>query len=122
MLFHDPKFDIPSLRLALKSKAFYIGFLGSRKTQAERRASLSEIGFKEQDLERIHGPVGLDIGGKEPGMIALSILSEIVAVRHRRDGGMMSKSRREAVLPSTITSITHRARPTREASAAKDDG
>ena len=91
VLFHDPKFDIPSLRLALQSQAFYIGFLGSRTTQAERRASLLEIGFKEQDLERIYGPVGLDIGGKEPGMIALSILSEIVAVRHRRSGGMMSR-------------------------------
>lgn len=91
VLFHDPKFDIPSLRLALKSKAFYIGFLGSRKTQSERRADLLELGFKEQDVERIYGPVGLDIGGKEPGMIALSILAEIVAVRHRREGGMMSK-------------------------------
>lgn len=91
VLFHDPKFDIPALRLALKSEAFYIGFLGSRKTQAERRTQLLDLGFKEHDLARIHGPVGLDIGGKEPAMIALSILAEIVAVRHRREGGMMSK-------------------------------
>lgn len=94
VLFHDPKFDVPALRLALKSKAFYVGFLGSRKTQAERRASLLELGFKEQDLARIYGPVGLDIGGKESSMIALSILSEIVAARHRRDGGMMSRKQR----------------------------
>jgi len=91
VLFHDPKFDVPALKLALRSDAFYIGFLGSRKTQADRRASLVEAGFAEQDLARIHGPVGLDIGGKEPAMIALSILAEIVAVRHRREGGMMSK-------------------------------
>ena len=94
VLFHDLKFDVPALRLALKSQAFYVGFLGSRKTQAERRASLLEVGFKEQDLARIYGPVGLNIGGKESTMIALSILAEIVAVRHRRDGGMMSKKQR----------------------------
>jgi len=91
VLFHDPKFDIPALNLALRSDAFYIGFLGSRKTQADRRASLVEAGFTEQALSRIHGPVGLDIGGKEPCLIALSILAEIVAVRHHRAGGMMSK-------------------------------
>lgn len=90
VLFHDQKFDIPALTVALKSQAFYIGFLGSRTTQAARRADLLAAGFKESDLARIHGPVGLDIGGKEPALIALSILSEIVAVRYRRAGGMMS--------------------------------
>ena len=93
VLFHDQKFDIPALKLALKSEVFYVGFLGSRKTQAERRAQLLDLGFKEHDVARIHGPAGLDIGGKEPAMIALSILAEIVAVRHRRNGGMMSKNR-----------------------------
>ena len=91
ILFHDSKFDIPALKLTLRSDAFYVGFLGSRKTQADRQASLAEAGFTEQELARIHGPVGLDIGGKEPAMIALSILAEIVAVRNRREGGMMSK-------------------------------
>lgn len=91
VLFHDSKFDIPALKLALRSDAFYIGFLGSRKTQADRRASLVEAGFDEQELARIHGPVGLDIGGKEPALIALSILAEVVAVRHRREGGIMSR-------------------------------
>jgi xanthine dehydrogenase accessory factor len=90
VLFHDPKFDVPALTLALKSKAFYIGFLGSRKTQSDRKADLLDAGFKEDDLERIYGPVGLDIGGKSSASIALSIISEIVAVRHRRAGGMMS--------------------------------
>lgn len=90
VLFHDPKFDIPALTLALKSQAYYIGFLGSRKTQSERRQTLLDDGFTENDLARIYGPVGLNIGGKEPSMIALAILSEIVAVRHRRAGGMLS--------------------------------
>ncbi len=89
VLFHDPKFDLPALTLALESDAFYIGFLGSRKTQAERRAQLQEAGFTEEDLARIHGPVGLNIGGRAPAMIALSILSEVAAVRHRRPGGML---------------------------------
>lgn len=94
VLFHDSKFDIPALTLALKSRAFYIGFLGSRKTQADRRDDLVQIGFKEQDLTRIHGPVGLNIGGRTPSMIALSIMSEIVAVMHRRDGGTLSQKRK----------------------------
>lgn len=89
VLFHDPKFDIPALTLALQSGAGYIGFLGSKKTQGDRRATLLEAGFTEAELARIHGPVGLDIGGKEPALIALSILAEAVAVRHRRSGGMM---------------------------------
>lgn len=84
VLFHDEKFDIPSLSLALRSQAFYVGLLGSRKTQAERRAALKAAGFGNQALNRIHGPVGLDIGGRSPQMIALSILAEIVAVRHGR--------------------------------------
>ena len=91
VLFHDPKFDIPALTLALNSDAYYIGFLGSRTTQADRRADLLDAGFTETQLDRIYGPVGLNIGGKAPAHIALSILSEAVAVRHRRAGGMMSE-------------------------------
>ncbi len=84
VLFHDAKFDIPALTLALESDAYYIGFLGSRVTQADRRTTLLAAGFTEEELARIHGPVGLNIGGKEPGFIALSILAEVVAVRHGR--------------------------------------
>lgn len=91
VLFHDAKFDIPALTLALKSEAFYIGFMGSRKTQGDRRELLEADGFTDKELNRIYGPVGLNIGGKSPGMIALSILSEVVAVWNRRDGGMMSQ-------------------------------
>jgi xanthine dehydrogenase accessory factor len=93
VLFHDPKFDIPALSLALKSEAFYIGFMGSRKTQHDRHVLLAADGFHEDELDRIYGPIGLNIGGKSPGMIALSILSEVVAVWNRRDGGMMSKQK-----------------------------
>ncbi len=91
VLFHDPKFDIPALTLALHSEAHYIGFLGSKKTQSDRRAELLQAGFTEEQLARIHGPVGLNIGGRDPALIALSILAEAVAVRHRRSGGMMSR-------------------------------
>lgn len=84
ILTHDPKFDLPALEVALRSRAAYIGLLGSRTTQAKRRAALRERGFTAADLSRIHGPVGLDLGGKEPAEIALAILAEIVAVRHGR--------------------------------------
>lgn len=91
VLSHDPKFDLPALREALRSRAAYIGLLGSRSTQGSRIAALSEEGFDEKELARVHGPVGLDLGGREAAEIALSILAEIVAVRHRRGGGMLSK-------------------------------
>ena len=90
ILSHDPKFDLPALRESLRSRAGYIGLLGSRSTQDSRLAALSEEGFSKNELERIHGPIGLDLGGREAAEIALSILAEIVAVRHRRGGGMLS--------------------------------
>jgi xanthine dehydrogenase accessory factor len=91
VLFHDPKIDLPALTLALRSEAFYIGLLGSRKTQADRRADLIEAGFEPRDLARIHGPAGLDITsrdlpeGKSPALIALSMMAEVIAVRHKRN-------------------------------------
>ncbi|HEC34620.1 MAG TPA: XdhC/CoxI family protein [Chloroflexi bacterium] len=82
ILSHDPKFDLPALETALRSPVGYIGLLGSRTTQAKRRAALAERGFTEEEMARIHGPVGLDLGGREPGEIGLAILAEIVATRH----------------------------------------
>lgn len=79
-LAHDPLLDDPVLIEALKSDAFYIGCLGSRKTQAARRDRLREKGFSEDDFKRLHGPIGLDLGGRSPGEIAVSILAEIIAV------------------------------------------
>lgn len=86
VLSHDPKFDEPALHLALRSPAGYIGAIGSRKTQAERRERLLGAGFSEADLARIHGPIGLDLGGREPAEIALAILAEVVAARYGKGG------------------------------------
>ena len=80
-LTHDPKLDDPALDAALRSPAFYIGALGSRKTHAARLKRLRELGHDEASLSRIHGPVGLDIEAVTAPEIALSILAEIVAVR-----------------------------------------
>jgi xanthine dehydrogenase accessory factor len=79
-LTHDPKIDDPALTSALRSEAFYIGALGSKKTHAARCGRLSEAGFGDRDLARIHGPVGLSIGALSPAEIAVSILGQITAV------------------------------------------
>jgi xanthine dehydrogenase accessory factor len=84
ILTHDPKFDIPALERALQSPVGYIGLLGSQTTQLKRRTVLQDHGFSPADLGRIHGPVGLDLGGREPEEIAVAILAEIVAERHGR--------------------------------------
>jgi xanthine dehydrogenase accessory factor len=84
ILSHDPKFDLPALQIALRSRAGYVGLIGSRTTQAKRQAALREAGLTDAELARIHGPIGLDLGGREPAEIALAILAEIVAVRHGR--------------------------------------
>ncbi|MCP4331440.1 MAG: XdhC/CoxI family protein [Gammaproteobacteria bacterium] len=80
ILAHDPILDDPALHTALESPAYYIGCLGSRRTHAGRLDRLREAGFDEETLERLHAPVGLDIGGRSAGEIAVSILAEIVAV------------------------------------------
>lgn len=82
VLSHDPKFDEPALRIALRSPAMYVGAIGSRKTQAERRAALLAEGFSETEVGRLHGPIGLPLGGRQPAEIALAILAQIVATRH----------------------------------------
>lgn len=86
VLSHDPKFDLPALRCALRSNASYIGLLGSRRAQTARRAALRAEGFDDAALERIHGPGGLDIGGATTAETAISILAEIVAARSGRRG------------------------------------
>lgn len=85
MLTHDPKIDEPALELALTSPAFYVGALGSKRTQAKRRERLSERGLTEADMDRLHGPVGLELGADTPDEIALSIMAEIVASRHLKN-------------------------------------
>ncbi len=81
-LTHDPKIDDPALQSALRSDAFYIGALGSRKTHAGRLQRLRDAGFDERLTARIHAPIGLKIGGRSPAEIAISILAEITTVLH----------------------------------------
>jgi xanthine dehydrogenase accessory factor len=78
-LTHDPKLDDAALSIALRSPAFYVGSLGSRRTHASRLERLRGLGVPEDDLARIHGPVGLDIGARSPAEIAVSILAQITA-------------------------------------------
>ncbi len=86
-LTHDPKLDDPALKVALKSDAFYIGCLGSKRTHASRLERLTELGFGDKDFARINGPVGLDLGATSPAEIAVSILGEIVAAKHGKLAG-----------------------------------
>ena len=83
-LTHDPKLDDPALEAALKSDAFYVGALGSRRTHAKRKERLAEVGITDKQFARIHGPVGLNIGARSPAEIAVSILGQIIEVRARR--------------------------------------
>jgi xanthine dehydrogenase accessory factor len=83
-LTHDPKLDDVALAAALRSPAYYIAALGSRKTHAARLERLAAQGFGEQDLARIHGPAGLDIGAANPGEIALSVAAQMVAGWRKR--------------------------------------
>ncbi len=82
VLTHDPKFDDPALMIALRSPAMYVGAIGSKKTQAARRERLRAAGLTDDQLGRLFGPIGLDLGGRTPAETALAIMAEIVAVRH----------------------------------------
>jgi xanthine dehydrogenase accessory factor len=82
-LTHDPKIDDPALVAALRSEAFYIGALGSRRTHAKRLERLAAEGFGENELSRIHGPVGLNIGGVSHAEVAVSIIAEMTQVLRR---------------------------------------
>jgi xanthine dehydrogenase accessory factor len=84
VLTHDPKLDDPALQAALPSPAFYVGALGGKATQEKRRKRLLAAGLSEGDLARLHAPIGLDIGGRSPEEIALSVMAEVVAARNGR--------------------------------------
>lgn len=84
LLTHDPKLDDPALRVALRSPAFYVGALGGKATQAQRRQRLLDAGFGEGELARLRAPIGLDLGGRSPEEIALAVMGQIVAVRNGR--------------------------------------
>jgi len=87
VLTHDDKFDLPLVRGALATEAFYLGWLGSRRNQERRRGLLLEEGVADEDLARVSGPAGLDLGAGSREETAVSILAEILAVRAGRSGG-----------------------------------
>lgn len=92
ILSHDPKFDEPALLGALQTPAGYIGAVGSRSTNVDRRERLRAAGVEDEQIARIRGPIGLDIGASTPDEMAISILAEIIAVRHGRAGGPLAES------------------------------
>ena len=93
VLTHDDKFDLPALKAALATEAFYVGALGSRRNQERRRERLLEAGVDESELARISGPCGLDLGAESQPETAVSILAEIIAVRNSREGGKLQQSK-----------------------------
>jgi len=92
VLTHDDKFDLPLVHGALATEAFYLGWLGSRRNQERRRGLLLEEGVTDEDLERVSGPAGLDLGAASPEEMAVSILGEILAVRAGRSGGLLRET------------------------------
>lgn len=88
-LAHDPKFDVPAIAAALRTAAGYIGAMGSRGTTARRTAALKGLGFTDDELKRLHAPIGLDLGSRTPEEIALSIVAEIVQTRRGGAGSSL---------------------------------
>jgi xanthine dehydrogenase accessory factor len=88
-LTHDPKLDDAALIIALRSPAVFVGAMGSRRAQSKRRERLLEAGLDSEELDRLSAPVGLDLGASSPQETALSILAEVVAVRHGHQGGRL---------------------------------
>jgi len=90
VLTHDPKFDVPVLLQALKTKAGYIGAMGSRRTHNDRAARLKEEGVTDEDLSHISSPIGLDIGARTPEETAIAIAAEIIALHTGHSGGRLA--------------------------------
>jgi len=98
VLTHDPKLDEPAIVAAIRAGCRYVGAIGSRRTQAGRRRRLAEAGLDEAEIDRLRGPIGLDLGGREPGETALAIMAEVVAAWHGASGEpLVSRTRRERV-------------------------
>ncbi len=92
LLTHAPELDDEALMLTLRSPAFYIGAMGSRRTQGRRRERMLANGITEEELARLCGPAGLDLGGATAGVAALAILAEAIAALHDREGGRLTTS------------------------------
>ena len=101
VLSHDVKFDEPAIVTALGRGCRYVGAVGSRKTQADRRARLRAAGCTDGDLARLRGPIGLDLGGRAPAETALAIMAEVVAARHGGTGRPMVERAAEGATQST---------------------
>ncbi len=91
VLSHDPRHETPPLEAALKADTRYIGAMGSRRTHNLRVERLQELGFTDEDIERIHSPIGLDIGAESPQEVAVSILAEMTLVRYGAGTGLSLK-------------------------------
>lgn len=118
VLTHDLRFDVPALVAATRSPAFYVGALGSRRTQARRATRLDEAGLGTEEQARIHGPCGLDIGGASPAETAVSIVGEIVAVRAGRAGGALRAATGSVHPPEPVSQ--HRVPEARVRGAGRD--
>ena len=91
VLTHDPKFDVPALQAAIRTRAAYIGAMGSRRTHDDRTVRLREAGLSDDELARIHSPIGLDLGARTPEETAISIAAEIVQARWGGSGESLAK-------------------------------
>ena len=91
ILTHDPKFDVPVLAAAVRTPAAYIGAMGSRRTHTDRIRRLREDGVEKADLQRIRGPIGLDIGARTPEEVAVAIAAEIIALRYGKEAPSLSQ-------------------------------
>ena len=89
MLTHDPKFDVPLLEIALRLPLAYIGAMGSRRTNDDRVKRLRELGFTDDELARLHAPIGLDVGARTPEETAVSVAAEIIATRWGGSGAQL---------------------------------
>jgi xanthine dehydrogenase accessory factor len=92
VLTHDPKFDVPLLEIALRMPLAYVGAMGSRRTNADRLEQLRELGLIEGELNRLHAPIGLDIGARTPEETAISVAAEIVATRWGGTGAQLRRT------------------------------
>ena len=97
VLTHDEKFDDPTLDFALRRSARYVGAIGSRKTQAQRRRRLIDAGIPVDAIDRLHAPIGLDIGSETPEEIAIAILAEMIAAKYRHSGAPLKDRTQERI-------------------------
>ncbi|MBC5825999.1 MAG: XdhC family protein [Candidatus Eremiobacteraeota bacterium] len=97
VLTHDEKFDDPTLDIVLRSRARYVGAIGSKKTQQLRRTRLEQAGFALSNIDRLHAPIGLDIGAESPEEIAVAILAEMIAAKYGHGGEPLKNRNRESI-------------------------